>query len=161
MTYLETVIEQYRAKGLLLDSNLLLLHLGGSIAPALVGQKTLSGFDLDQFQSLQILISMFRRLVTTAHVLTEVSNLVKDFHLDVKTAIWTGFVQHLEVVEEQALQSYAVARRPEFRFLGLTDTALSALAEQFLVVTNDGRMVNHLRDNIGANALKWVEVLGI
>jgi hypothetical protein len=155
------VIEQYKSKGLLLDSSLLLLHLVGSIAPALIGQKPLGGFDLDQFRSLQILISRFSRLVTTAHVLTEVSNHVNKFSLDAKTAIWTQFVQHLEIVEEQPLQSYAVARRPEFRFLGLTDTALSALAEQFLVVTNDGRMVNHLRDNIGANALKWVEVLGI
>jgi hypothetical protein len=80
------VIEQYKSKGLLLDSSLLLLHLVGSIAPALIGQKPLGGFDLDQFRSLQILISRFSRVVTTAHVLTEVSNHVNKFSLDAKTA---------------------------------------------------------------------------
>lgn len=69
-------------------------------------------------------------------------------------------VLHLEVVEEQPLSSYGIARRPEFRYLGLTDTALSALAQDFLVVSKDFRMVNHL-SAIGEYALKWVEVQGV
>ncbi|MGB8538636.1 MAG: hypothetical protein WCD57_19590 [Acidobacteriaceae bacterium] len=160
MTYVDAMIARYQSKGLLLDSNLLLLQLVGSIEPALIGRAKLSAFDIDQFRLLVRLISMFRRQVTTAHVLAEVSNLVNDFHEAGKLAIWTAFVQHLEVVEEQSLSSYVVARRPEFRYLGLTDTALSTLAQGFLVVSNDGRMVNQLRA-IKLDALKWVEILGI
>jgi hypothetical protein len=161
VTYVEHLIEQYRSNGLLLDSNLLHLHLVRLIKPALIGTAKLSGFDMDQFHLLESLISVFRRLVTTAHVLTEVSNLVNDFHQAGRSAVWTDFVSHLEVIEEQSLSSYSVARRPEFRYLGLTDTALSTFAQRFLVVSNDGRMVNYLRDNLGMDALKWVEVLGI
>jgi hypothetical protein len=106
MTYADLLIHEYRSKGLLLDSNLRLLHLVGSTEPSLIGQRWLR-------------------------------------------------------VEERSVPSYVVVRRPEFRYLGLTDTALSALAQEFLIVTDDGRMVNYLRDHIGANALKWVEVLGI
>ncbi len=37
---------------------------------------------------------------------------------------------------------------------------LADLAGKFLIVSNDGRMVNMLRD-AGIEALKWVEVLGL
>jgi hypothetical protein len=100
-------------------------------------------------------------LVTTAHVLTEVSNLVNDFHEAGRTAVWADFVSHLEVIEEQSISSYEAARRSEFRHLGLTDTVLSTFAQRFLVVSKDIRMVNHLRDNLRIDALKWVEVQGI
>lgn len=100
-------------------------------------------------------------MVTTAHVLTEVSNLVNDFHEAGRTAVWADFVSHLEVIEEQSISSYEAARRSEFRRLGLTDTVLSTFAQRFLVVSKDIRMANYLRDNLRIDALKWVEVQGI
>jgi hypothetical protein len=34
------------------------------------------------------------------------------------------------------------------------------MSDKFLILSNDGRMVNLLRDK-GIEALKWVEVLGL
>lgn len=163
MTYIEPLIREYRSKGLLLDSNLLLLFLVGSLNPLLVGTsryKKLARFDREDFLLLKWLIAQFARVVTTAHVLTEVSNLVNDLPEQERQAIWGGFASILGVLDERPYSSRDATGQPEFRYLGLTDMVLSTLAKDFLIVSNDGRMVNVLRER-KQNALKWVEVLGL
>jgi hypothetical protein len=163
MTYAATLIEKYRAAGLFLDANLLLLYLVGNIDLNLVGvghYNKLSDFKIEQMALLHRLVGCFKRLVTTAHVLTEVSNLVGDMHETGKQKIFERFAETLEIVGEQNISSYEVARRPEFQYLGLTHTVLAELPDRFLVVSNDGRMINLLRAK-GIDALKWVEVLGL
>jgi hypothetical protein len=66
----------------------------------------------------------------------------------------------LTVISEQEVSSYAVARRQEFPYLGLTDSVLAQLADKFLIVSNDARMVDMLRQ-ADITALKWIEVLGL
>jgi len=163
MSYAAMMIERYRSKGLMLDSNLLLLHLIGSVNDSFVGSgryNKLSGFNTQQVLILNQLIAEFGSVVTTAHILTEVSNLVGDLHDLGRRQIWGQFVSTLEVIGEQSISSYQVARRAEFQYLGLTDTVLAAMSEEFLIISNDGRMVDLLRQR-ELNALKWVEVLGL
>ena len=163
MSYAEFLIEKYRSKGLLLDSNLLLLYLIGAVDPALVGDgryNKLSDFTRTQIVILKRLTFLFRHLVTTAHVLTEVSNLIGTMHDAGKLRVFSSFADTLEVVREQDVSSYRAARRTEFYYLGLTDSILAELAGEFLVVSNDARMVDVLRQS-GFETLKWVEVLGL
>jgi hypothetical protein len=163
MSYAAMLMEQNRAKGLMLDSNLLLLHLVGSVNSSLVGSGSynkLSNFSAYEAQLLKQLISCFRRVVTTPHILTEVSNLVNDLHPDGKRQVWGAFVSTLEIIPEQPISSYKAAGRDEFTYLGLTDTVLAEMSNEFLIVSNDARMVDILRRN-QITALKWVEVLGL
>lgn len=163
MTYTALMIEKYRSRGLLLDSNLLLLHLVGTVNASLVGvggYGRLSGFGIRQTLILQQLIATFVRVVTTAHVLTEVSNLVNDLHGVRKAQVLGAFVSTLEMISEQDISSYKAGRRSEFSYLGLTDSVLTEMSGSFLIVSNDGRMVDMLRQH-GVEALKWVEVLGL
>jgi hypothetical protein len=163
MNYAGLLIEKYKSKGLLLDSNLLLLHLVGSVDPSLVGTgqyNKLSSFNLQQILILRELISVFNRLVTTAHILAEVSNFVGTLHDAGRQRVYNAFANTLQIFGERQLSSYHVAGRQEFPYLGLTDSVLSELSHEFLIVSNDGRMVDMLRAN-GSEALKWVEVLGL
>jgi hypothetical protein len=163
MDYVSIMIDKYKGGGLLLDSNLLLLHLVGTVDPGLVGvghYNKLSTFNLEQILILRQLISCFKWVVTTAHILTEVSNLLGDMHEAGKQRVFEAFAETLSVIEEQKVSSYAAAHRPEFSYLGLTDSVLAEFADKFLIVSNDGRMVNLFRDR-GIEALKWVEVLGL
>ena len=160
MSYAAFLIDKYKSKGLLLDSNLLLLYLVGAVDPDLVGggqYQRFSSFKAQEVVLLRQLISTFNRVVTTAHVLTEVSNLVGSRN-DYSRRVLTAFVDTLEIIGEQHLSSYKIARRGEFTYLGLIDSVLAELAGDFLVVSNDGRMVDMLRQS-GIEALKWVEVL--
>jgi hypothetical protein len=104
-------------------------------------------------------VEMFPRKVTTPHILTEVSNLTNKFSEYGRLAVWGEFASHLDVIEECWLSSHEVVKREEFRFFGLTDAGLGALAKDFLIVSNDGRMVNFLWDRLKLDALKWVEVI--
>ncbi len=161
--YAALQIEEYRSRGILLDSNLLLLYLIGMTSPHLVGNgrySKLSAFKQEQVAILRLLMARFRRVVTTAHVLTETSNLVNDLNEGEKQAVFGSFASTLEVIDEQNISSYQAAKRSEFPYLGLIDSVLAQLSKEFLIVSNDGRIVNKLRD-YGLIALKWAEILGL
>lgn len=163
MTYAVMMLAKYKSRGLLLDSNLLLLYLVEAVDPTLVGtgqHNKLSSFKVEQITILHQLVSMFAQVVTTAHILTEVSNLVNAMHDTGKRRVFNAFADQIEVISEQDISSYRVARRQDFQYLGLTDSVLAELAGKFLVVSNDARMVEILRQ-AGVEALKWVEVLGL
>jgi hypothetical protein len=46
------------------------------------------------------------------------------------------------------------AQRPEFHFLGLTDSALALVSDQFLIVTDDARFVKKMNES-GLEALNF------
>ena len=71
------LFEKYRNKGLLLDTNLLLLLLIGSGVPHLLETfKPIQnqGFKKKDFELLARACSFFKTLITTPHILTETSN---------------------------------------------------------------------------------------
>ena len=70
------LIEKHRGTGVLIDSNLLVLHLVGTVNwERLKTFKRTQAYTLEDFELLEGLISCLGRLFTTPHVLTEVSNL--------------------------------------------------------------------------------------
>ena len=77
-SYASLLFKRFRSKGVLIDSNLLLLLLVGSFDTNLVinaSFKRVAKYNLEDFETLQNLLRYFTISVTTAHLLTEVSNL--------------------------------------------------------------------------------------
>ncbi len=145
--YVKGLLDAYQGRGLLLDSNLLLLLLVGYYNPALVGDaryKKLAKYTLQDLSILLRLASIFRVKVTTPYVLTKVSNLLGDLPEATKRECFRMFHSRLTTYTEQHTSSFILLERPEFTFLGLTDTALAELSSQYLVVSDDARMVNLL-----------------
>jgi hypothetical protein len=71
MSYMGIMIQKYQSRGLLLDSNLLLLYLVGTVDTSFIGTgqyNKLSSFEVDEIITLKHLISFFNRVVTTAHI---------------------------------------------------------------------------------------------
>lgn len=156
-SYAGTMLEKYKARGLLIDANLLLLFLVGTYDLRLVGDgkfNKLSKYTVEDYRLLMRLRAVFTNAVTTPHVLTEVSNLTCDLPEATKMQCLGQFCQTLDAMEELALQSFEVARRPEFSFLGLTDTALAEVSHRFLIVSDDARFVGRLNAN-GMDALNF------
>jgi hypothetical protein len=74
--YLAHLFEKYRGKGVLVDTNLLLLLLVGAIDPKHLAKfkpTANHGFTASDFALLCWIIDQFPRIFTTPHVLTEVS----------------------------------------------------------------------------------------
>jgi hypothetical protein len=156
-SYLELLIEKYQAKGLLIDSNLALLYLVGSHDLRLVGDgkyNKLSKYVIEDYELLVRLKRVFKKAVTTPHVLTEVSNLTNDLPEQTKAACLKKFYETFVEIEELTIPSLEAALRPEFHFLGLTDSALALVSHRYLIVTDDARLVKKMNES-GLEALNF------
>ncbi|MGC9224765.1 MAG: hypothetical protein ACP5E2_12615 [Terracidiphilus sp.] len=141
---------KYQTKGgLLMDSNLALLYLVGGYDPRLIGDgkyNKLSNYNLEDYQILVRLKNMFRISVTTPHVLAEVSNLVCDLPEQTKSACLRKFHATFSSINELAVASMEAARWQDFHFFGLTDSALALISREYLIVTDDARLVKKLNE---------------
>jgi hypothetical protein len=156
-SYLELLIERFKTKGILIDANLALLYLVGGYDLRLVGDgkyNKLSKYVEEDFQVLCRLKKLFKRAVTTPHVLTEVSNLTNDLPAQTKAACLKKFYETFVEIDELSIPSMEAAQRPEFHFLGLTDSALALVSKSFLIVTDDARLVKKMNES-GVEALNF------
>jgi hypothetical protein len=126
-------------KCLLIDTNLLLLLLVGSLNPSLIRQEKITanqGFDEADFNQLRDFVGQFQKLVTTPHVLTEVSNHADKIKGANKGKFFQQFISLIEKLDERSGASKFLAKTDIFERFGLTDTAISLLAKENLLVLN-------------------------
>jgi hypothetical protein len=146
----ERLVEKYKSKGILIDANLALLYLVGGYDLRLVGDgkyKKLSKYNEEDYRILLRLKNVFKKAVTTPHVLTEVSNLTNDLPENTKSACLKKFYETFVKIDELTIPSMDVAQRADFHFLGLTDSALALVSKQFLIVTDDARLVQKMSES--------------
>lgn len=144
-SYAQEVLSRSRGKLLLLDSNVLLLLLLGSFDIRLIKSvRRLSAFSLSDFRILRD-ISLSFKIATSAHVLTEISNLCNDLPQYQKQIVFPYIASRIQYLRESVIPARDIAIRPEFSAFGLTDAALSMLSESHLLITNDRRLAAHLR----------------
>ncbi len=156
-SYVETLLEQFSGKGILIDANLLLLYLVGGHDPRLIGDgkyNKLSKYTREDYGILVRLKTCFALAVTTPHVLTEVSNLTGDLPESTRMACFGTFLETFAAIQELAIPSFEAAQQPEFRFLGLTDAVLKMVCDRYLVVSDDLRMIKKLNE-AGFDALNF------
>ncbi len=135
-----------RHTSVVLDSNLLLLLTVGLWNPrAIATQKRLNGFSVDDFKVLQTFLTTFKQVVTTAHVLTEVSNLAGAASGQSREAIFTQLSLLVHTLQESTPSAVTLCEQPPFRYFGLTDAGLSHLCSEMLLLTQDGRLARHLQ----------------
>lgn len=139
--HLAPLFEKYRGKGVLVDTNLLLLLLVGSI-----GVKHLSefkptanrGFTASDHKLLCWMIDQFPRILTTPHILTEVSNYADHFKGERRSLLIDEVARLSRQADEHYQKSQELVGRQGFREFGLTDTAIASIpAGRFLVLTVD------------------------
>lgn len=152
MTIEEQLFAKHRGKSVLLDSNLLLVFLSGLLGSCLFRRfKRVSTYTLDDYDLLVRLLGSFTELVTTPHILTEVSNLgnslpesyKRDWYTNLATLIASQ--QERVGLRERWTPAADLIKMPEFLVFGITDTALTELASGALVVTEDYRLSGVLR----------------
>jgi hypothetical protein len=117
-----------RSKTLLVDTNLLLLlFIGGKDSSLISRAKTLSAFEEDDYDLLGDVInnSSFNRLVTTPHIMTEVSNLLGKERDDIRRLGREAMTEFLAKCTEHTDSSAILVSEPEFNRLGLTDVAIA------------------------------------
>jgi hypothetical protein len=156
-SYAETLVERFRPNGLLVDTNLLLLYAIGRYHEAILERRSFGRVDAytkEDFELLGRLMSIFGKLVTTPHVLTEVSNFVGQLPQQQKQECLQKFSQAFANFIELAFDSIELSTEDHFTYLGLTDTALARVANEYLILTDDARLIGHMA-NLGLDALNF------
>lgn len=132
------MIEKHRAKGVLVDTNLLVLYLVGTInRRRILNFKRTGDFTNEDYDLLVRLIGWFGKLVATPHVLGQVSDLT-DLSGSELTVVRELFRRLVEEIEERYDPSRSLVADPAFESLGLTDAAVAAVCSRgVLVLTTD------------------------
>ena len=155
--YLLKLIQKYRQKGLLIDTNIILLYLIGSLDISLIRDfSRTSMFTANDFYKVSKFIDYFDLKITTPHVLTEVSNLIGN-RQNLPTLLQT----YIEKSKEIFLESSEVSKRNAFFNFGLADTAITETAKgSYLVLTDDrplyGFLINSQIDVVSLDLIRMI-----
>ena len=169
--YLDSLVARYRSSGVLVDTSLLLLLYVGLFNPQWIERYTRTRqigeskevFTERDFNFISSFVDRFDRIVTTPHILTEVSNFLggKELHGHVKEGCFQVFAQHVTATStvEHRPHAESLCNAPTFARFGITDTsiievAIEEAAQSYLVLTTDYKLAGHLRKK-GFDALNY------
>ncbi len=162
LEYIQSLLVRYRTRGILIDTNLLLLYFVGSYDPQRIEKfKRTIIFTVEDFQRLVKLINYFETVVTTPNVLTEVSNLSNQLPQQVKGGYFQVFGQLTSNLQETYQPSEEICALPHFRRFGLTDSGIIDLApEKYLILTDDFPLANYLQSaNVDVINFNYIRTL--
>ena len=137
---LSRLVHRYRNRGILIDSNLLVLLLIGAYDSTLVPRfRRTSSFRVEGYVLLNNLSTEFSRIVVTPNTLTEVSNLIGERGGLLPDRFFTQFSATIaELFKESYTRSSAAAKQSCFARLGLADSVIATLKpNKYLVLTDD------------------------
>lgn len=155
MENVEALAGLYRRRGILLDTGPLVVLYVGLFDPDQVlrfphtrqignAEELFTGRD---FETILGFVRGFDRLITTPHVLAEVSNFLGRLSGHAKEECFAIFARHLAeaTTEEHRPAAKVLAGKQEFVPFGITDSAIAEVAAgEYLVLTTDARLNAHL-----------------
>jgi rRNA-processing protein FCF1 len=148
----DQLFARHAGKSILLDSNLLLVWLSGMLGVQLFRQfKRISVYTIRDYELLVRLLGCFNILLTTPHILTEVSNLANSLTGPYKRNWYANLAALIASEPEPArfrerwIPATELAGMPEFVAFGISDAALTKLASEALIVTEDYRLSGALK----------------
>lgn len=154
--YVKKLIQKYKFRGLLTDTNLLLLYIIGSFDIELIRNfKRTSHYSIDDFYIVSDFLKLFEKKIVTPHILTEVSDFI-DNRREIQ-ALLKIFVE--KESEESYTESKIVVQNKEFTTFGLADTATIEIAKNsYLIFTDDnplyGFLLNSKIDAVNLSLLR-------
>jgi hypothetical protein len=149
------LLSESKERMLLLDSNLLLLWITARFdLRLLVTFKRVQMFTQADALLLAWIIDQFKSVVTTTHVVTEVSNLGNSFSSQTRLGWFALLSEFSSRTFEETHTLNALAGRAEFIRFGVTDCALSSLSGKYQVLTTDHRFSNYA-NAAGASVLNF------
>lgn len=155
---IDNYVNQYRKKGVIVDTNLLLLLLIGN-TPSIGEFKRTSGYSQSDFLLLLSLVDQFEKLISTPHILAEVSNLTNGLYGSKLGDFYETLKSLLPTILEVHTPALTISQEYELSPYGVTDVGIMATAKgNFLVLTDDLRVAGfahqHCVDVINFNHVR-------
>ena len=155
-------IQRYRRRELLIDANLLLLYFVGASRPDRIRSfNRTSRYSADDFALLEKVVSEFKRMTTTPHVLTEVSNLMGQCEEPWRSDLRECLSSTIAGWNETSTASRTLANAAHFPRFGLTDTAIVDLAPGSCLILTDDRPLAGLLEAKGLAVIRFSDLQSI
>jgi len=160
MNDIEALFSRYRQKGVLVDTNILLLYFVGATNRERISRfNRTQNFIPEDYDLLLQVLSYFQTVATTPNILTEVNSLANQLGEPDRSQCFALFAQGISTFEETYLESRGVVMDQQFTKFGLTDCGILSLArDQYLVLTDDLRLADYLQrqeiDTVNFNNLR-------
>ena len=117
------------SKAVVVDTNLLLLILVGSTNPEYIKKhrRLYPVYNARHFDLILGLLVRAPKVICTAHILTEASNLARQIPDPMRSEIMATFKRFIDLAEERQVKGAQATEQPSFLRLGLTDAAILSL----------------------------------
>jgi hypothetical protein len=156
------LVKAHQGRGVLLDTNLLLVYLIGMFDPdRLTKFKRTSAFTVDDFYLLSQLLHFLGRIITTPNILTEVNSFSNQLPEAVKKDYYTKFATRILVMDEHYVASDQVSSLTSFARFGLTDLGIAKLPQNRHLVLTDDLKLTHYLHSLGIEAINFNHVRDI
>lgn len=152
--YLLGLIRKYKHKGILVDTNLILLYLVGSLDVYLIKNfSCTSMFTEDDFNRVSKFIDFFDIKIIVPHVLTEVSDFI-----DNRQNLQAVLKVFIENSREIFIESIELSIKDTFLKFGLADTSVTYTAKDNYLIFTDDRPLYGFLINSGIEAVNLDQV---
>jgi hypothetical protein len=155
--YHTNLFNKYKRRGVLLDTNILLVYFVGTFRREEITKFSRTrNFLEEDYDTLSSIIRFFdNKVFTTPNILTEVSNLSSHMDKGFKFEHFDFFSKGISFLTEEFTPSLSLSQMDKFYLFGLTDMAIAHIArEKCLVLTVDLRLVKYL-EQIGIDVLNF------
>ncbi|MEW6349808.1 MAG: PIN domain-containing protein [Thermodesulfobacteriota bacterium] len=157
---LSETFSRYRHKGLMVDSNLLLLLVVGACDPKRIPTfERTKMFTTEDYELMAHTAGYFDHVITTPCVLTEVSNLLGQLGGNLHGRFFSRFAETIHLLREEYAPSTQLAGRDDFSRFGLTDSSIiHCVKGRYLVITVDFPLSGHLWE-MGVDVVNFNQIL--
>ena len=141
------LLSRYKTRGILVDSSLLVVYLVGSFdrRHLLNCRAIKSSFTPPEFDLLAGIIAQFDAVITTPHLLTEVSNLAGRLPQQLHRSFRQFFGLVITQLRERNVAAVDIAAVGQFARSGMADTAITSIAPgQYFVLTEEVALYSYL-----------------
>ena len=152
---IDILTKKFREKGILVDTNLLILLLVGSYdEDKILSFKRTQTYTIEDYKFLSIFLSKFKKHIFTPNILTEITNLADSINSEPTHSFFQHIKIALSVFSEDSIISKEIMQSKSFLKFGLADAVNCQLSDKYLILTDDLRLYSYLA-NQGLPAINF------
>lgn len=155
-------INKYYKKGLVVDSELLLVYLIGVYDQSyLLAYKRTRAYSKTDFIILNGFFENFASIITTPHILTEISHLSDAIQKSRLKEFIKVFIDRINNLQEVFIGKHRIVKHEDFERLGVADTGIMITCDEkkYLMLTKDRLLTDLARKN-GVDVINFDEYRG-
>jgi len=153
---LNKIIKKYGRKGIIVDTNLLLLWVVGGVEESAIRSfKRTRQFVPEDYRLLDALLARFSPQVCTPNVLTEVSNFIGQLSGELRTRAFRRLADNVVALDERYIASSQLVEDGHFERIGLSDCSIKSVALTGLLVLTDDFKLYGILNSSGVDCINF------